>query len=164
MEGQAQDIPCLRQSINCAPVIVRETSRRALTHSRLTCRGVCGAPVYFTVPAAERLSAFTFVLSYVVKTRPAIETGTGGARVRLPWKTHWPLVFTLHSVLIYKRKHLCIEGRVFLAVLTHFTVFPSESVRTHTSVTPCLLLTGASVAAGTRSTGVGSNWRETGSP
>lgn len=45
--------------------------------------------------------------------------------------------------------------------LTNFTVFPSKPIRTHTSVAPGLLFTGASVAAGTRSTGIVSNWKET---
>lgn len=43
--------------------------------------------------------------------------------------------------------------------LTNFTVFPSKPIRTHASVAPGLLFTGASVAAGTRSTGIVSNWK-----
>lgn len=46
------------------------------------------------------------------------------------------------------------------AALTHFAVLSSESVRTHTSVAACLFLAGASVAAGARSTGIESDWRD----
>lgn len=38
------------------------------------------------MPAAEGLGAFTFVLSYVVKTRSPIQTGAGGTGVWLPCK------------------------------------------------------------------------------
>lgn len=46
--------------------------------------------------------------------------------------------------------------------LTHFTVFSCEPVWTHTSIAPRLLLTRASIAAGTRGAGIESNWKETG--
>lgn len=45
--------------------------------------------------------------------------------------------------------------------LTHFAVFSSESVRTHTSVAPSLFPTGASITTGARSTCIKSNWKET---
>lgn len=38
------------------------------------------------MPAAEGLSAFTFVFSYVMKTRPPIQTGAGGTGVWLTYK------------------------------------------------------------------------------
>lgn len=65
--------------------------------------------------------------------------------------TRFPAPVTLHY-------NFTVEGQA----LTHFTVFSCESVRTHTLVTPSLVLTGASITAGPRSTGIESNWKETG--
>lgn len=42
------------------------------------------APADVAVPAAEVLGALTLVLPDVVKTGPPVQTGAGGAGVRLP--------------------------------------------------------------------------------
>lgn len=55
-----------------------------MTRGALTRRRLRRAPADFTVPAAELIGALALVLADVVEAGPAVQTGAGGARVRLP--------------------------------------------------------------------------------
>lgn len=52
------------------------------------------------MPAAEGLGAFTFVLSYVVKTCSPIQTGAGGTGVWLPCKKTYILSLATITIII----------------------------------------------------------------
>lgn len=55
-----------------------------MTRGALTRRCLRRAPADFTVPAAEVIRALALVLADVVEAGPAVQTGAGGAGVRLP--------------------------------------------------------------------------------